>query len=386
MSEYQYYEFQAIDRPLTDEAQAAMRQLSSRVVLTPTRAAFTYNYGDFRGDPEKVLLQYFDAMFYIANWGSCRLMFRFPKKALELKQMRAYCRPRMAEEFVEEFISLAEKDEYVILKIEWHEEESDWGWLEGEGWLSRLVGLRDDILRGDYRLLYLAWLKVITLKEEEEEEEEEEGVEEVIEPPVPPGLRQLSAGLRAFIELFGLDESLVAAAAEASGSPETMTETQLRQTIGQLSPAQSQTWLLRLAQGEPQLTVAFNRELSKLSDRPQPTPPARRTLSDLLAAAERIEQAAQVRQAAEAQAKHLEKMEALAAREAELWQEISDLLEQKTASVYQQAVQHLTDLRDLAQHRGEMAAFQARLNKIYRDYHNRPAFIKRLHQAKFYGP
>lgn len=73
MNEYQYYEFRAIDCPLTDEA---MRQLSSRVMVTPTSAAFTYNYSDFRGDPEKVLLQYFDAMFYIANWGSCRLMFR----------------------------------------------------------------------------------------------------------------------------------------------------------------------------------------------------------------------------------------------------------------------------------------------------------------------
>ena len=93
MSEYQYYEFQAIDRPLTDEEQAAIRQLSSRVVLTPISAAFTYNYGDFRGDREKVLLQYFDAMFYIANWGSCQLMFRCPKKALGLEQVQAYCRP-----------------------------------------------------------------------------------------------------------------------------------------------------------------------------------------------------------------------------------------------------------------------------------------------------
>ncbi len=105
MSEYQYYEFQAMDRPLTDEEQAAMRQLSSRVVLTPTSAAFTYNYGDFRGDPEKVLLQYFDAMFYIANWGSCQLMFRFPQKVLDLEQMRAYCRPPI----VEEFVSLVER-------------------------------------------------------------------------------------------------------------------------------------------------------------------------------------------------------------------------------------------------------------------------------------
>lgn len=373
MSEYQYYEFQAIDRPLTDEEQAAMRQLSSRVVLTPTSAAFTYNYGDFRGDPEKVLLQYFDAMFYIANWGSCQLMFRFPKKVLDLDQMRVYCHPPI----VEEFVSLTEKGEYVVLNLEWHEEAPDWGWVEGEGWLPRLMGLRDDILRGDYRLLYLAWLKAITL--------EEEMLGTVKEPPVPPGLRQLSPGLRAFIELFELDEHLVAAAAEASGSPEVVSEVDLRRAIGQLSREQAETWLLRLTQGEAQLSVAFNRELAKLSDRPQTNPPTRRTIGDLQTAAERIEKEARARRAAEAQARHLKKMESLAAREAQLWQEIVDLLEQKTASAYEQAVQHLADLRDLAQHQGEQTAFQTRLNKIYRDYHNRSALLRRLHQAKLYG-
>lgn len=373
MSEYQYYEFQAIDRPLTDEEQAAMRQLSSRVVLTPTSAAFTYNYSDFRGDPEKILLQYFDAMFYIANWGSCQLMFRLPKKLIDLEQVRLYCRPPI----VEEFVSLVKKGEYVILNIEWQEEESDWGWIEGEGWLPRLMGLRDDILRGDYRLLYLAWLKAITL--------EEEMLDEVTEPPVPPGLRQLSAGLRTFAELFELDEHLLTAAAEASGSPAPMSETELHRAIGQLSREQGEAWLLRLAQGEPQLTVAFNRELAKLSDRPQSGQPVRRTIGDLQTAAKRVQKEAQAKRVAEAQARHLKKMETLAARESQLWQEISELLEQRTANAYEQAVQHLADLRDLAQHQGEQAAFQSRLNKIYRDYHNRSALIRRLHQAKLFG-
>lgn len=373
MSEYQYYEFRAIDRPLTDEEQAAMRQLSSRVVLTPTSAAFTYNYGDFRGNPEKVLLQYFDAMFYIANWGSCRLMFRFPKQVLDLEQMRAYCHPPI----VEEFVSLVEKGEYIILNIEWREEAPDWGWIEGEGSLPRLMGLRDDLLHGDYRLLYLAWLKAITL--------EEEILDTVKEPPVPPGLRQLSAGLQAFIELFGLDEHLVAAAAEASGSPLTVSEADLRRAIGQLSREQSEAWLLRLTQGEPQLTVAFNRELAKLSDRPQPNPPTRRIIGELFTAAERVEKEAQAQRAVEARARHLQKMESLAVRETQLWQEIVELLEQKTARTYEQAVQHLADLRDLAQHQGEQATFQIRLNKIYQDYHNRSALIRRLHQAKLYS-
>ncbi len=143
--------------------------------------------------------------------------------------------------------------------------------------------------------------------------------------------------------------------------------------------------MLRLAQGEPQLTAAFNRELAKLSDRPQPKQPTRRTISDLLTAAERAEKEAQVQRAAEARARHLQKMESLAARETQLWQEIVELLEQKTSSAYEQAVQHLADLRDLAQHQGEQDTFQVRLNKIYRDYHNRSALIRRLHQAKLYN-
>ena len=47
MSEYQYYEFQAIDRTLTQEERAAISQLSSRVKPTATSAIFTYSYGDF---------------------------------------------------------------------------------------------------------------------------------------------------------------------------------------------------------------------------------------------------------------------------------------------------------------------------------------------------
>lgn len=42
MSEYQYYEFHTVDRPLTEEEQAEIGKLSSRVALTSTQAVFTY--------------------------------------------------------------------------------------------------------------------------------------------------------------------------------------------------------------------------------------------------------------------------------------------------------------------------------------------------------
>jgi hypothetical protein len=37
VSEYQYYEFLALDRPLTDKQRAELRKLSSRAEITATR-------------------------------------------------------------------------------------------------------------------------------------------------------------------------------------------------------------------------------------------------------------------------------------------------------------------------------------------------------------
>ena len=42
MSEYQYYEFAAIDRPLTREQMSRLRALSTRATITPTRFSNFY--------------------------------------------------------------------------------------------------------------------------------------------------------------------------------------------------------------------------------------------------------------------------------------------------------------------------------------------------------
>src|SRR5437762_69812 len=48
MSEYQLYEFRAIDRPLTSKEMQELRALSSRAEITPTSFTNEYSYGDFR--------------------------------------------------------------------------------------------------------------------------------------------------------------------------------------------------------------------------------------------------------------------------------------------------------------------------------------------------
>ena len=80
MSEYQYYEWQTIDRPLTASEQREVNALSSHMdTVTSTQALVTYSWGDFKHDPAQVLLKYFDAFLYDSNFGSRRYFQRGPR-------------------------------------------------------------------------------------------------------------------------------------------------------------------------------------------------------------------------------------------------------------------------------------------------------------------
>ena len=59
MSEYQYYEFNAVDKPLTEKDMQALRDLSTRARITPTSFVNEYNWGDFKGIPLKLVEKYF---------------------------------------------------------------------------------------------------------------------------------------------------------------------------------------------------------------------------------------------------------------------------------------------------------------------------------------
>lgn len=367
MSEYQCYEFQTIDKPLAEEEQAVMRQLSSRVVLTPTSAAFTYNYSDFRGDPKKVLAQYFDAMLYMANWGSKQLMFRFPQEFIDLEQIKPYS--------VEEMISFSVVGQHLILNIYFYEEGGG-DWIEGEGWLSSLIPLRADLLQQDYRLLYLAWLKAVPL----------EGLADFVpEPPVPAGLGQRSPALQQFIELFEINEYLIQAAAETSRPLTLPSAEQLSQAIGQLPQEERDAFLLRLAQDEAHLSVALNRRLQELSGSPRSVQAApKRTVGQLFQAAQQVRTQTHRKQAAEAEAKRVQELEALARRGDQPWQEVETLIQKSQSKAYDEAVQLLVKLRELAIYQGQEAIFQQRLSWIYGQYRSRTSLLRRLRQVGLY--
>lgn len=368
MSEYQYYEFQAIDRHLTQEERAAICELSSRVKPTATTASFNYSYGNFRGEPKQVLARYFDIMYYITNWGTQQLMFRFPTSLINRETIELYC--------IDNYISLSFAGDWAILDWEFSQEEGFNDWIEGEGILSELIGLRQEILQQDYRGLYLAWLKAIDLSEGYIDIDKTQ-----LEPPLPPGLGQLSAAQKAFTEIFELDEHLLNVACASSGKLTTISEQTWQQAISQLSASEREDFLLRLAKGEHNLSAKFKQKLSQLIPNSPASNQPRRTIQELLEAAAEEGKKAEKRRQQEAEAKRIEELQTLAKREAQVWQQVESLIQKAQSKSYDEAVKLLVKLRDLAEYQNRLPVFQERLNRIYEQYSNRSGLKRRLQEV-----
>ena len=71
MSEYQYHEFAAVDRPLADDEMAALRAMSTRATITPTGFVNHYEWGGLKADPSDWIRRYFAAFVYVADWAQC---------------------------------------------------------------------------------------------------------------------------------------------------------------------------------------------------------------------------------------------------------------------------------------------------------------------------
>jgi hypothetical protein len=91
LSEYQYYEFMAVDEPLTDAALRHLRSLSSRARISRFGFVNHYDYGNFKGDPAELMNRHFDLFLYFANWGARRLSLRFPARAVDAAELRRFC-------------------------------------------------------------------------------------------------------------------------------------------------------------------------------------------------------------------------------------------------------------------------------------------------------
>jgi len=239
MSEYQYFEFVAVDRPLTGEEMAQLRQLSTRAEITPTSFTNTYHWGNFGGDPLRMVERYFDAHLYEANWGTRQLVLRLPERLLDADTAHLYT----ADEISTSWTS----GEHVILDFVNEDQDDEWA-EDSENWLPSIISARADLAAGDLRLLYLGWLLAAQSGALEDDD---------YEPPVPAGLGQLNGPLQRFADFLRLDPDLITVAAgrsapRALGGP---SATVLRTWVSGLPREDKDEALLRLLDGEQALVV-----------------------------------------------------------------------------------------------------------------------------------
>jgi hypothetical protein len=277
VSEYQSYEFVALDRPLTAAEMAELRSISTRAEITPTRFFNEYQWGDLKADPAELLARYFDVHVYFANWGSRRLMFRLPLHAVDLEDLRA-CVPGGP-------ASLTVTGDHVVLDLSSETEEPEEEWFEDGQLLASLTPLRAELLRGDRRVVYLAWLLAVQSGELDQD---------TPEPRVPGGLDAPSASLAALTGFLRVEPDLLAAAAEA-GVEDAGEMERFRSWVERLPAREQQRWLLRavdnldLAVGsallgefrraEPPLAGNQGRTVAQLLDRAKERRAERRTKS-----------------------------------------------------------------------------------------------------------
>ena len=377
MSEYQYYEFQAIDRPLTAKEMSELRSYSTRARITPTSFVNDYSWGNFKGNEDAWMEKYYDAFLYLANWGTHVLKLRLPSRLLEPLTAEKYCGGDSA--------SVREKDGKVILSFVSQDEE-DGRWVEGEGHLSSIISVRAELARGDQRALYLGWLLRAQAAELDDDD---------VEPPVPPGLGELSASLESLAEFLRIDGDLLHVAAKASQplGDTGVDRDAVRAWVGKIGAKDKDELLANLIVDSDhaqftELRLRFLKERAAGGTGPAATG---RTVGQLLKAAKAYaakrqrteaekrakEKARREREAAIAREKHLD---SLVGREAKLWAEVDTLVASKQPKSYDQAVKLLVDLRDL-EARGKGNDFRMRIEALRQAQTRKPSFIERLRKA-----
>jgi hypothetical protein len=368
MSEYQYYEWQTIDRPLTASEQRAVDGLSSHMdTVTSTQAVVTYSWGDFKHDPRQVLLKYFDAFLYDSNFGTRQLMFRLPGNLVDVSAIQPY--------LVEDRITLEKHGKYFVLEIQIDDESDSFEWIESDSVLGQLTPLREQLLQGDMRMLYLAWLKAISIDKNYD-------MEEVLEPPVPAGLKKLSASLQAFADFFEIDSHFISAAAAASQKAGLSLEPDLEAAITKLTRAETDAFLLQIARGDPGAVLALKKKLTH-STRAKPASAFRskRSASEIFALARSIDIEAKRKAQAKAERQRIERLEELARTEESVWADVENLLSQKRASAYDEATKLLRELRDMFEHKQRQAGFAQRFQVIRERYGKSAALTDRFRRA-----
>lgn len=384
MSEYQYYEFLAVDRPLDEREQAAVRALSSRAQISATSFTNEYHWGDFRGDPLRLMERHYDAHLYFANWGSRTLMLRLPLGVLDVEAVEPF--------LVDSLVSVWDTAEHLILGLHSDDENAEFFGPDDVYTLAGVVGVRAELASGDLRPLYLGWLAAQGTWDRDEGAFDVD--KEVLEPAVPAGLSTLTASQRALVDFLRLDPDLLTVAAQAS-PPSTdvrLTGTRLASRVAGLPGSEKDRLLVLVARGESLVAQSeLRRQLSASDPAPRDERP-RRTVAELLDAthlirqdkhrrAEAVQAAAEAERVRRREAARERRLAALSADVEGGWARVEAMIATKKPAEYDAAVALLEDLQVVAERADRSSGFGDRLAELRARHQRKVSMVERIDQA-----
>ena len=333
MSEYQSLHFLAVDRPLDDKQLAYMEKQSSRAEVSRWEFSVEYHYSDFRGKAVEMLRRGYDVHLHFANFGIRKLMFRLPELPCDKKTFAA---------FELKYLVTWTKDQRGKAGVLSIQPEGDGGcfyedYFNFDSLLRSLPKLREMLMQGDLRPLYMAWLACVY-------------DDESTEPPVPAGLGKLDGALEAMAEFYEISPDLIAAAAEqspvAAKKPDqqaaakkwvnSLSKVELKKIVSDLvtgNAAMVQADVLSLVRGSLPATLPHTARSS-------------RTLGQLNGAAEAVGTERKKRDDAAKEKARKKQLKLIAADPNKLIRRIDTLVSKRTRESYRQVTDCLTDLSE----------------------------------------
>jgi len=150
MSEYQYYEFRAVDRPLSRTTRPNCARFR-RAPGSPLPVFVNhYNWGDFGGNPDR-LMDAISTFSCISPTGARgRLSIRLPKSGLKPADLKRFTA-------VNEDVVVRTAGDHLIVDVSCYELEQDFC-DRGEGWLDKLAAFARDLINGRPAAVLSVWL------------------------------------------------------------------------------------------------------------------------------------------------------------------------------------------------------------------------------------
>lgn len=381
MSGFECYQFRSFSRPLDKAERDEVSSWSSRTTASSMGATFSYSYGSFPKDEDRALLKYFDALLYFSSYGTRKLLLKFPEDTVDLAALHQF---DIGREY-ELNLMVQKKRDFVLLEMYWDEEEGG-SWAEEDDYnVGDFQSIHTGIIQGDYRSLYLFWLKVAAIQVRIEDDadfyDEDDDYKEFNTPPIPPNLNRLDTSLQALVELFQIEQDLITAAQNFSTSQKVQT-IDYTVLLEQLPEEECRNFLTRLLADEAMLSTRLRKRLDKFSSKNVLGSTARPDIDEILGKKGEAKNQREEKEAKAAAAAHKAKMEKVRREEASHWKTVFFNLERKSGKSYDHATTALRDLQDAADFFGTLDNFTPKMREIREKYGRSRTLIARFDKEK----